>query len=151
MTHPSPRPEPRVIATVDLSPFTTKDEPSTTAHAKRVTAGRALVEACRNLGFVIVTGHGLTEQEISEAFAWTKRLFDLPLAEKMKAPHPSGNMPHRGYSAIGREKVYSMDDLRHHDSDANVGQQLRTISDFKVASSHRCSKALTLTGGQGEL
>lgn len=124
--------QPRGIATVDLSPFFTSDKSATDTAQERLAAGRALVEACHDLGFAIVKGHGLSKQEISNAFAWTKKLFDLPVEDKMKAPHPPGNMPHRGYSGIGKEKVYSPDDLGRHAGDANVGQQLRKISDFKV-------------------
>jgi isopenicillin N synthase-like dioxygenase len=124
--------QPRAIATVDLSPFFTGQESAPNTAQERLAAGRALVEACHDLGFVIVKGHGLSKQEIGDAFAWTKRLFDLPVEDKMKAPHPPGNMPHRGYSGIGKEKVYSPDDLGRHTGEANVGQQLRKISDFKV-------------------
>ena len=41
---------------------------------------------------------------LDKIFAMSKRLFDLPLEEKLKAPHPEGWNPHRGYSGIGREK-----------------------------------------------
>lgn len=34
----------------------------------------------------------------------SKRLFDLSLEDKMKAPHPEGMTPHRGYSGFGRER-----------------------------------------------
>jgi len=114
------------------------EKSATDTAQERFAAGRALVEACHDLGFVIVKGHGLSNQEIGDAFPWTKRLFDLTVEEKMKAPHPPGNMPHRGYSGIGKEKVYTPDDLGRHMGEANVGQQLRKISDFKVfpTSSH---------------
>jgi isopenicillin N synthase-like dioxygenase len=121
----------RTIATVDLSPFTEKFRHSF-QDSERLKAGRALVEACHSLGFVKITGHGVTKQEIDEAFAWTKRLFDLPYAEKMKAPHPAGNMPHRGYSGLGQEKVYSKADMENHAANGNIGKEIRKISDFKV-------------------
>ncbi|KAK9418794.1 hypothetical protein SUNI508_07814 [Seiridium unicorne] len=118
------------IATVDLSPFTAPAEnPST--HSQRLKAGQDLVEALHRLGFAKVTGHGLSRDEINEALEWTKRLFDLPEHDKLKAPHPPGPMPHRGYSGIGKEKVYSKDEVESHTGDENVSRTLRKISDFK--------------------
>lgn len=123
--------DPSEIQTVDLSPFTVKDGDDPANHSKRLTAARNLVDACHRLGFVKITGHGLTDSEVDEALRWTKRLFDLPVSEKMKAPHPPGNLPHRGYSGIGKEKVYHHDDLKDLAQDGNIAQQLRKVSDLK--------------------
>ncbi|EMR70866.1 putative thymine dioxygenase protein [Eutypa lata UCREL1] len=102
--------------------------------SERLKAGRALVEALHSFGFVKVVGHGLSTQEIGEALGWTKKLFDLPYEDKMRAPHPPGPMPHRGYSGIGKEKVYSKDDLEANSAEGDVGKVLRKISDFKQES-----------------
>jgi len=135
MSTPGPGKQPRGIPTVDLSPLFTTDSTET----EKTAAGRALVAACHDLGFVILKGHGLSAQEIHEAFTWTRKLFALSEEEKMKAPHPEGNMPHRGYSGIGKEKVYSPEDLGGNSGDGkgngNVGEELRKISDFKVYQS----------------
>ncbi|KAI1182703.1 oxidoreductase-like protein [Nemania serpens] len=120
----------RDIAVVDLSPFV--DNPGLPLPGSdQLQEGRALVEALHSLGFVQITGHGLSQQEIEDALSWTKTLFDLPYAEKMKAPHPPGPIPHRGYSGIEREKVYSQADVKAYDDVTDVGQSLRKISDFK--------------------
>jgi isopenicillin N synthase-like dioxygenase len=122
----------RAIATVDLSPFVGNlVRPLPNPDQLRI--GRALVKALHDLGFVEVTGHGLSQQEIDEALRWTKALFDLSETDKMKAPHPPGPIPHRGYSGIGREKVYSQDDVKAHNNEVDVGQSLRKFSDFKVS------------------
>lgn len=121
----------RITETVDLSPFFTETS-RTLPDSERLKAGRALVEALHSFGFVKVVGHGLSTQEIGEALGWTKKLFDLPYEDKMRAPHPPGPMPHRGYSGIGKEKVYSKDDLEANSAEGDVGKVLRKISDFKV-------------------
>lgn len=121
----------RITETVDLSPFFTEAGRAPPDSA-RIEAGKALVEALHSFGFVKVVGHGLSKQEIDEALGWTKKLFDLPYEDKMKAPHPPGPMPHRGYSGLGKEKVYSKDDVEATSSDSDVGKVLRKISDFKV-------------------
>lgn len=121
-------------------PFLTKNDDHPTTHSGRLTAARSLVEALHTLGFVKIKGHGLTEQEVSEALSWTKRLFDLPTTSKMKAPHPPGNMPHRGYSGLGQQKVYSPDDVQALGNDKKARQELRKVMDFKesyeIASEH---------------
>ncbi|KAM7203849.1 hypothetical protein V8F20_003855 [Naviculisporaceae sp. PSN 640] len=125
------------VQTIDLSPFTAPNLNSSPSHAERVKAAQALIEACHRTGFVKIRGHGVSQHEVNEALVWVKRLFDLPTSEKMKAPHPAGNMPHRGYSGIGQEKVYSVKDLPLPGSggdgatSSSVGQELRKISDFK--------------------
>ncbi|KAI1371319.1 Clavaminate synthase-like protein [Hypoxylon crocopeplum] len=118
------------VATVDVSPFTTEAGRSL-PDSERLEAGQALVNALHNLGFVKVIGHGIKSEEIRDALEWTKRLFDLPYDDKMKAPHPPGPMPHRGYSGLGKEKVYSQTDVKAHSASADVSQELRKISDFK--------------------
>ncbi|KAI1171828.1 oxidoreductase-like protein [Nemania sp. FL0916] len=120
----------RAIPTVDLSPFLDSAVPPPQNH-DQLQAGRSLVQALHYLGFVEVIGHGISQGEIDEALTWTKKLFALPYAEKMKAPHPPGPIPHRGYSGIGKEKVYSRDDVKTHGNEIDVGQSLRKISDFK--------------------
>ena len=115
------------IPTLDLGSFTRG-----AAHAELVEPGKRLVEVCHRLGFVKISGHGVSTQEIQEALAWVKRLFDLPYEDKMKAPHPPGNMPHRGYSPIGMEKVYSKAEAATHSSGSKVAESLRSISDYKV-------------------
>ncbi|KAI1125912.1 oxidoreductase-like protein [Nemania abortiva] len=126
----SPHTEARAIATVNLSPFV--DNPGRMLpDLNQLQACRALVEALHELGFVQLTGLGISQKEIDEILAWNKALFDLPYADKMKAPHPLGPIPHRGYSGIGKEKVYSQADVKAHGDESDVGQSLRKISDFK--------------------
>ncbi|XWW94535.1 hypothetical protein V2A60_002478 [Cordyceps javanica] len=64
-----------------------------------------LCKAFREVGFAYIKNHGIPEAKIEEAFSWSRRFFDLPQAEKDKAPHPAEAWHHRGYSSIGREKV----------------------------------------------
>lgn len=118
------------IPTVDLADFAAKGQHSEDSKQR----ARTFVDACHRFGFVKVTGHGVSKQEIREALAWVKRLFDLPYEDKMKAPHPKASMPHRGYSPIGLEKVYSRSELDDTDSNGDKAASLRNIADFKVGS-----------------
>ncbi|KAF2704180.1 putative leucoanthocyanidin dioxygenase [Pleomassaria siparia CBS 279.74] len=86
---------------VDLSPFTS----GTGDFESRKKAAQDLAEKGHVNGCVGITGHGISPELVAEAFAVAKKLFDLPLEEKMKAPHPDGPTPHRGYSGTGRERA----------------------------------------------
>ena len=115
------------IPTVDLSAFTTNSNIA----ARHVTA-KKLAEYCALNGCVGITGHGVPKELLTQAFDMAKSLFDLPVDEKMKARHPKGPVPHRGYSAIGMEKAYTNEDLET--NDAAHRDSLRKITDCKVRS-----------------
>ncbi|KAI1113954.1 hypothetical protein F5Y14DRAFT_441535 [Nemania sp. NC0429] len=87
------------IPAVDMGPWTD----GSATDRKRIAS--ELVDACRRVGFVYVVNHGVPTDLLNEAFAWSRRLFDLPLEKKMLAPHPPGPSVHRGYSWPGLEKV----------------------------------------------
>jgi hypothetical protein len=122
------------IPTVDLSPFSDINGKSST-DGDRLKAGQALVAACHDLGFVKIIGHGLSKEEIDEALAWVKKVYDLPLEEKMKAPHPPGFMPHRGYSGLSKEKVIELEeDAPRRAVLPNGKEPVRKITDYKVSA-----------------
>jgi isopenicillin N synthase-like dioxygenase len=112
------------IPTVDLTAFTS---PATHSDADRLAAGQAFVEVLHRYGFANVTGHGFTADEVNQAFQWNQRLFDLPYADKMKAPHPPGPFPHRGYSGIDH---YAPADATNTSTPPD-GKATRKISDLK--------------------
>ena len=68
----------------------------------------ALDQACREVGFIQVVGHGIAPRVIDEMLAAADEFFSRPLASKLKAvpPHPGIN---RGYAAMGTEALaYSL-------------------------------------------
>ena len=83
------------IPVVDLSAFGTEGNTEF-----RLESARALYKSCHDLGFVQILGHGVEPELLQEAFDWSKRMFDLSHDEKMKAPHPDGPMPHRGWFSL---------------------------------------------------
>lgn len=89
-----------------------------------------LAEACRRVGFVYVTNHGVPDNLLEEAFSWSQKLFDLPEEKKMLAPHPPGPNVHRGYSWPGLEKVSQYIHEDGKDSDEE-DEQLRQVQDCK--------------------
>lgn len=116
--------KPKAIPVIDFADF----EPSSSP-AQRLKIAQELVAACRMVGFAYILNHGVPEDLVDEAFTLTKRLYDLPSEEKMKAPHPPGWAHHRGYSWPGLEKVSGA--LSERD-DKNAVDKLREIVDCKV-------------------
>lgn len=79
-----------------------------TDDAGKASVARELHDACRQIGFFYITGHGLSPDLIAQQFAWAQRFFDLPLPDKealnMKRS-PSG----AGYEPLGAQRLDSQD------------------------------------------
>lgn len=97
---------------------------------ERESIAHDLAEACRHVGFVYIVNHGVALELLNEAFAWSKKLFDLPEEKKMLAPHPPGPNVHRGYSWPGLEKVSQYVHQDGADSDEEDAR-LRQVQDCK--------------------
>jgi isopenicillin N synthase-like dioxygenase len=87
------------IPIVDFGTFLTGSQEQKEQVAKQID------DAFRDVGFVYLRNHGVSGDMVGECFAWSKKFFALPLETKMLAPHPPGGSHHRGYSAVGVEKV----------------------------------------------
>lgn len=111
---------------VDLSAFVSE----ATKEEKQATATQ-LVAACKDVGFVYVKGHGLPKDTLEEVFRISKKFYDLPTSEKMKAPHPPGWAVHRGYSWPGLEKVSNA--VSEGDAE-ELAEKLREVQDLKVSA-----------------
>lgn len=95
---------------------------------KRSTAAQ-LIKACQSIGFVYIINHQIPRARVTEAFSWSKKLFDLSSEEKKLAPHPEGAAVHRGYSWPGLEKVSN---LMGDEEDAHLAKEVRQVADVKV-------------------
>ena len=115
------------IPTVDLSAFTSSGD-----WRSRKNTAAELARVCRRYGCVAITGHGVPSSLLDEAFIMSKKLFDLPLEEKMKAPHPDAVRPHRGYSAIGRERAAAKGAIDTDDKKRK--EELKRVVDYKVGN-----------------
>jgi isopenicillin N synthase-like dioxygenase len=113
------------IPIIDLTAFLSPESPA----EDRLKVAQDLVSACRHVGFVYIKNHGVPQNELEQAFAVSKKFYDLPTEQKMKAPHPPGWSVHRGYSWPGLEKVSSA--ISEIDDDEAI-KQLREVQDYKV-------------------
>ena len=83
---------PRYIPVVDLSRSFTRDAAAFEAAAQEIH------RACREMGFFYVSNHGVPQDLVDGAFAWSRRFFDLPRAEKL-ALHMKNSPTASGYEA----------------------------------------------------
>ncbi len=65
----------------------------------REAVASAVAVCCREVGFLVITGHGLDQGVLDKAFAKTRAFMDLPQAEKDRW-HPQGPSKQRGYHAF---------------------------------------------------
>src|SRR5215472_10974447 len=86
------------IPVIDLAPFHQGG-----AEAKRTVAAQ-VDAACRDFGFLQVTGHGVPEPVCGDLLDAWAAFFDLPMADKLRwvVPDDSAN---RGYSWPGKEAL----------------------------------------------
>lgn len=93
------------VPMIDVSPFLTGD-----AAAKQQVA-RQIGDACREIGFLTIVGHGVPESLIQATYDTARAFFDLPEAEKNKVERPAPDQV-RGYSPLmGEGLSYSLDEV----------------------------------------
>jgi isopenicillin N synthase-like dioxygenase len=93
----SRKPERAAVAELpilDLSPFLHESTPE-----ERLRTALALRSACIDIGFLYLTGHGFTVDELDAVLTQGRRFFALPLEEKMKVVSLNVDMP--GFVRMG--------------------------------------------------
>ena len=91
------------VPVIDIEPFL-----SGGAEAKSRVAAE-VDDACRNIGFLVISGHGVAETQTKAMRCVTRAFFDLPHWEKLRIKMPPDR--YRGFMAVGSEDVaYSMDE-----------------------------------------
>lgn len=60
-------------------------------------------QACRDVGFMVVIGHGVSDDLISRTWSTTKAFFDLPLEEKQKYEVQAQSSYPFGFNSMGKE------------------------------------------------
>lgn len=92
----------KTIPAVDLSKFVNGNESEQQAFIKELT------DAWKDIGFVTVYNHGVSEELINRFFDKTQKLFELPLDTKLKY-EDKANAGQRGYTSFGREHAKGFD------------------------------------------
>ena len=92
------------VPVIDVSGFRSTDP------ARRQAVAEEVGRACRDIGFLIISGHGVPDNLPPPPYHTSKAFFALPLAEKVAVDRPAIDQV-RGYSAGGGEGLsYSLDE-----------------------------------------
>ncbi len=83
------------LPVLDLAPFVERR-----GLGERQAVAKELREACIDIGFFYLTGHGIAQREFDDVIAMGHRFFALPLAEKMKL-HSNKSPSRLGYRGFG--------------------------------------------------
>jgi len=67
------------LPVIDFSPFVRASDT-----AARASVAREIRKACVDIGFFYIVGHGIDASDTAECHDWTRRFFELPVAEKRK-------------------------------------------------------------------
>jgi isopenicillin N synthase-like dioxygenase len=100
------------VPVIDIEPFRT----GTAADRGRV--AEAVDRACRDIGFLVIGGHGVDEGLIEHTRAVSRAFFDLPLAEKQRVARPARDVA-RGYIGLDEESLARSRDPSANSSDLN--------------------------------
>lgn len=84
------------VPVIDIAPFLDGTDKSGVA--------RAVDRACRDIGFLVISGHGIATDLIEQTRAAGRAFFDLPLDEKMRVARPAPGVA-RGYVGLEGESV----------------------------------------------
>src|ERR1700722_10206406 len=103
------------VPIIDIEPYRTGGD------ARKRDVAAAVDRACREIGFLVISGHGIAPEMVEETRAVARRFFDLPLDEKLRVAQPAPNVS-RGYTRLGSEAV-----ARSRDASAAVGDLNETL------------------------
>nr|QIW91874.1 OXY2 [Phialomyces arenicola] len=84
-------------------------------------------------GFTKIRNTTLSNETIDKLFEYNKRFFALPEHIKAKAAHPDAPNPHRGWSAVGQEKLVKISGFEQEQERKNFYDEFRESLDQGAA------------------
>ncbi|HEY6433167.1 MAG TPA: 2-oxoglutarate and iron-dependent oxygenase domain-containing protein [Acetobacteraceae bacterium] len=84
------------VPSIDLTPFRLGTDRQPIIDAVRA--------ACEQIGFLVISGHGIDQPLLAEAFAQSRAFFDQPLSDKRRAAPPIARRQ-RGYHEIASRNL----------------------------------------------
>ena len=99
------------VPVIDIAPFLSGDPAGTQDVVRQIS------RACETIGFLVITGHGISAELQARVFAVSREFFDLPEEEKLRYKVPR---TYFGYNPVGSEYVaYSRGEKAPPDLKAN--------------------------------
>lgn len=100
------------VPVIDVAPFLGGDPSEKRAVAQEID------RACRDIGFLVITGHAVPPGLLEDVHRVSRAFFDLPLEEKEKVARPAPNVS-RGYVPLEGESVGRSRDPEAYAGDLN--------------------------------
>lgn len=100
------------VPVIDIAPLRT----GSVADKQAVAA--AVDRACRDIGFLVISGHGVDPDLVERTRATARAFFDLPLADKQRVARPAPHIT-RGYIGLHDESLARSRDPGAYGSDLN--------------------------------
>ena len=100
------------VPVIDIAPFLRG------APADKAKVAEQVGRACRDIGFLVIQGHGIDPVLSERMRAVSRAFFDLPLAEKARVARPAKDVA-RGYIALDEESLARSRDPGAYGSDLN--------------------------------
>jgi isopenicillin N synthase-like dioxygenase len=100
------------VPVIDITPFRTGGFTEKNAVAEQVD------RACRDIGFLIIKGHGVPQSLISKMRDVSREFFDLPIEEKRRYARPAMDVL-RGYIGVNQESLARSRDRNAEETDLN--------------------------------
>ncbi len=123
------------VPVIDVAPFLNGD----LSDKKRV--AEQVGQACRDIGFLIISGHGVDPSLIERTDALSRQFFDLPLAAKTAVARPAIDVT-RGYIPIEAEAVAAS-------RGETTAADLNEILHDRSRGRHRSQRSLLHPSGSG--
>ena len=86
----------QTVPVIDIAPYRDGSDKNRVA--------QQVAEACRDIGFLVIVGHGVHSGLVEAVRRTGRTFFDLPLAEKMRVARPAPDVA-RGYIGLEAESV----------------------------------------------
>ncbi len=100
------------VPVIDIAPFRLGGA------ADQQAVAAAVDQACRDIGFLVIGGHGVNGALIERTRAVSREFFDLPLEEKQRIKRPAPHIT-RGYIGLDEESLARSRDPLAYGSDLN--------------------------------
>jgi isopenicillin N synthase-like dioxygenase len=110
----------QTVPVIDLTPYRTG--------TGKMDVARAVDRACRDIGFLVISGHGVPPELIERTRAAGRAFFDLPLAEKRRVARPAPTVA-RGYIGLEEESVGRSRDPNATAGDLNESLMIGPVDD----------------------
>lgn len=114
------------VPVIDIAPFRLGD-----AAAQRAVA-EAVDRACRDIGFLVIAGHGVDANLVKATRAVSRAFFDLPLADKQRIARPAPHIT-RGYIGLHAESLARSREPGAYGSDLNESLMIGPVDALPAA------------------